>query len=330
MQASLRKKPWATYARTALALWILHSCQSFATHHRSIDHERPTTLLRLLAIDPDIPIIFENDHCLAIHKPAGIAHHSTMHESGILATIRQAQEEGSFPYLGRIYGVHRLDRVTSGILLLAKDAEAASELTVAFRKNLVVKYYTGLSRHKATQKKKKQGWVQGSMVRGRRKSWYLTRTTSKKEDSVNFAKTRFYTAGLGGLSETARENNKKNLPKTLILLRPHTGRTHQLRVAAKSVGLPLAGDPIYRDGYDDDCNRTYLHATGLHIPAHAMTNLPEISIWCSPPFEHWWDERGRKQFHESLHRLLEKDGACTELLTLFSKIDIPKPARDDK
>ncbi len=85
---------------------------------------------------PIIPIIYESKEILAINKPSGIPHHSTTDELGIVALIRQ-QYDQKHPTT-RLYSVHRLDRVTSGILLLAKTPEAARELTRLFREKKIV------------------------------------------------------------------------------------------------------------------------------------------------------------------------------------------------
>ncbi len=109
-------------------------------------------------------------------------------------------------------------------------------------------------------------------------------------------------------------------PRTLLLLRPYTGKTHQLRVAAKSVGLPLAGDPIYKDRYDSSAtlNRTFLHATALEICASkddASSCFPEnISLWCPPPFAHFW--QNQEEFNEVLQRLMDKHCDSAELRAL--------------
>jgi tRNA pseudouridine32 synthase/23S rRNA pseudouridine746 synthase len=249
---------------------------------------------------PDIPILYETDRLLAIDKPAGIPHHDTADEGqGILSVIRQKQEKGVFPYNGRLYGVHRLDRVTTGILLLAKDAKAARELTTAFKEGRVTKLYTGLSRHKPF--KKKQGWVTGGMVKGRRKSWYLSR-----ESRENFARTRFSTAGLGHLQEHCWLT--EGPIKTLLLFRPCTGRTHQLRVAAKSVGLPLAGDPIYSDGFAERLPQTCLHATGLHVTMED----DDITIWSTPPFDQLW--KNTTGFHDTFRAAVRRHVDCPPLL----------------
>ena len=94
------------------------------------------------------------------------------------------------------------------------------------------------------------------------------------------------------------------IPKTAILFQPHTGKTHQLRVAAKSVGLPILGDSRYGggqvctcrslgndDGEEDDntahdakllLDRTYLHAAAIHFELYGE----EVCIYSPPPFGH--------------------------------------------
>jgi tRNA pseudouridine32 synthase / 23S rRNA pseudouridine746 synthase len=275
-----------------------------------------------MATGPSVPseafqestkILYESDRILVIDKPHGISHHSSHPIAeddgvdggktipGILALLREQQAIGRLNYRGRLYGVHRLDQVTSGILVLAKDQEMTRDLTRAFRNGNVIKYYTGISMAKA---KKKQGWVKGCMVRGRRKSWYLTR---ERDDGSNYAVTRYFTSGLGAVNQFDATNPEVESPKdagaspkTLILFRPHTGRTHQLRVAAKSVGMPLAGDPLYSDNLQHSLDRTYLHATALRIPE---INLAVVSL---PPFGQLWSPRGSDAFVQTLRNLMEK------------------------
>ena len=106
----------------------------------------------------NIQILYESENIIAINKPPHIAHHDSQDEIGIISHIRQLQNLNQFPYKSRIYGVHRLDKVTSGILLLAKNKETANALVNCFReKKDVTKLYIALSDKKP--RKKKQGWV---------------------------------------------------------------------------------------------------------------------------------------------------------------------------
>jgi tRNA pseudouridine32 synthase/23S rRNA pseudouridine746 synthase len=237
---------------------------------------------------PKIPILYESDRILIIDKPPGISHHNDGDEtSGIVTFIRQQQRQ-------RLWGVHRLDRVTSGILIFAKDATMASLLSNAFAEGKIKKIYVGISAK--LKPKKKQGWVQGGMSRSRDKSWKLNRGSQK--DSKKFAKTRFFTVKLSSEGDNTESANKY----TCILFRPYTGRTHQLRVAAKAMGIALLGDPIYKDGQASEEStspptRTYLHATGIAIPS--LDGEDEINLWHPPPFDSLLES-------DSLHAVLEK------------------------
>ena len=237
-----------------------------------------------------IEILYESKNVIAINKPPHIQHHNDDDDGGIMTIIREMQkldsdDECSFPYKGRIYGVHRLDRVTSGILIFAKNEDSAKLLTQAFRDKAALKYYVALSGKKP--RKKKQGWVKGDMSKGRRGSWRLDKT--QKDPAI----TRFYTAGLGNVLEQINqcpsnhnnlgEHENKTVPKTVIIFQPHTGRTHQLRVAAKSIGIPILGDPNYSDGESTSkyaTSRTFLHAIAFHL----QLNKEQISIICAPKF----------------------------------------------
>mmetsp|Transcript_15125 Transcript_15125/g.42058 ORF Transcript_15125/g.42058 Transcript_15125/m.42058 type:complete len:238 (+) Transcript_15125:404-1117(+) len=157
------------------------------------------------------------------------------------------------------------------------------------------------------QKKKKQGLVQGGMGRSRNKSWKLIRAPKAGTKSQDmFAKTRFFTTGLNSINimRDGGTNDTSNIDptataKTVVMFRPYTGRTHQLRVAAKAMGIPLLGDPIYKDGsagngIDSDDpwfpgTRTMLHASGIHIPK--FLDHEEINIWCPPTFFHDDEEK---------------------------------------
>ena len=111
-------------------------------------------------------------------------------------------------------------------MLVAKSAEASRSLSSAFRERRVTKYYVAISEKKP---KKKMGRVRGDMVRSRRGQWMLTRQLS------NPASTYF-------LSEPL---DARPAPRHAFLIKPLTGRTHQIRVALKSLGSPVLGDPRY-------------------------------------------------------------------------------------
>lgn len=248
---------------------------------------------------PDIPILYESDRILIVEKPSGISHHNEEPDvPGIVTVVRHQQQK-------RLWGVHRLDKVTSGILVFAKDADMASHFMTAFADSKIQKIYVGVSAK--LKPKKKQGWVKGGMSRSRDKSWKLNRDPKDKE---NFAKTRFFTAKLFTNESDEVPDDPTTRKYTCILFRPFTGRTHQLRVAAKSMGIALLGDPIYKDGKDDIVSeRTYLHASGISIPT--LDSEPEINLWNPPPFE---SLAGKSELDNVLSTLMHKHCDLTNLL----------------
>ena len=125
---------------------------------------------------------------------------------------------------------------------------------------------------------------------------------------------RFYTKGLGHWQNELIDPEELSI-RTLLLFRPFTGRTHQLRVAAKIIGLPLSGNPIYSNkNLIHDHSRTMLHSTILHIPEH--DGMPEIMVYSPPPFSVCWNEKGREIFEKEFLTLFERSCECHKILKL--------------
>ncbi len=111
-----------------------------------------------------LKLVFDHADFLVLDKPSGISFHSEF-EPGVVA-LAEAQ------FGLKLYAVHRLDKGTSGLLLLAKSSEAAAKLAELFQNQQIQKFYLALTDQKP---KKKQGWVKGDMVQARRSAWKLTR-----------------------------------------------------------------------------------------------------------------------------------------------------------
>lgn len=178
-------------------------------------------------------IVFEHKDFVVINKPGGVSVHSES-EGKVCLTASLAQQLG----VERVWLVHRLDKATSGLLLFALSRDSAAVLSAQFAEKTMRKTYLALGTHKPA---KKQGWVKGGMARSRRGTWKLTR------DEDNFAVTRFSSQSL-----------KPGL--RLFVLQPFTGKTHQLRVAMKSIGSPILGDTLYGG---DEAEHLFLHAWRL-------------------------------------------------------------------
>lgn len=178
-------------------------------------------------------ILYTHRDFLVINKHPNVSVHKDDGDTMLLQEV--SKESGD----QQLYLIHRLDKMTSGILLLGRNNKAARELSEQFAKRQVAKFYLAIGSKKP---KKKQGLVSGDMQRSRRSAWKLINS------HVNPAVTQFFSL--------ASEPGER-----LFLCKPHTGKTHQIRVALKSVGSAIVGDPIYNPSNVAD--RGYLHAFGL-------------------------------------------------------------------
>ncbi|SIO95112.1 TIGR01621 family pseudouridine synthase [Vibrio spartinae] len=181
-------------------------------------------------------ILFVHADFVLIHKYPGVSVHKDDGDTMLVHEV--SRQLGGGP----LYLVHRLDKMTSGLLLLARSADAARALSACFAERMVEKYYLAIG---AKKPKKKQGIICGDMVRSRRSGWMLTTA------QTNPAITQFFS--------TAGEQGER-----LFICRPLTGKTHQIRVALKSIGSAIVGDPIYHNSHSAD--RGYLHAYALAFP----------------------------------------------------------------
>ena len=244
----------------------------------------------------DPVVIYEDDDVLAVHKPAGMSFHNDdleHHRPGVLSTLRALQARGALPgsdYAGPLHSVHRLDKVTSGALLFAKTPDAAAALAAEFRARRVHKYYVALS---AKRPSKKMGTVAGDMARTRRGAWKLLRPkhsspaqaspqsgsdsgSGTRTNTPPAAVTRFVGRGVPGVD---------GRPLRMLVMRPLTGKTHQLRVACKSLGAPILGDASYAGAAASAEDRTYLHAAAIRFAMPARDGSGRrrvVEVVCAP------------------------------------------------
>lgn len=180
-------------------------------------------------------ILFTHPDFIVINKHPNVSVHKDDGDTMLLEEV--AKQTGD----NKLYLIHRLDKMTSGILLLGRSSSAASELSRQFAERSVEKFYLAIGCNKP---KKKQGLISGDMQRSRRSAWKLVNS------NTNPAVTQFFSlAAMPG--------------ERLFLCKPHTGKTHQIRVALKSLGSAIAGDPIYNASHHAD--RGYLHAFALRF-----------------------------------------------------------------
>ncbi len=185
-------------------------------------------------------IITQTDDFVVVAKSAGINFHDEeLQGSGLFSQVKKQMIKQADTT--ELYPIHRLDKMTSGLILFAKNIKSAQVFGKLFEEHHVEKYYLAISDKKPT---KKQGLIKGDMAKSRRGMFKLLRTMN------NPAITQFFSYPVA---------NKQRL----YLLRPHSGKTHQLRVALSSIGAPILGDPLYNSNSVAD--RGYLHAYALRF-----------------------------------------------------------------
>lgn len=188
----------------------------------------------------EFPVLFEDEHLLAIDKPAGVAVHGGSGVSfGVIEQLRRARPEAKFLEL-----VHRLDRETSGVLLIARRRSALKALQEQFRARQTGKTYLALVLGE---------WPQSLKVIDQPLHKYLQADGERRVRTVA-------QGDPDGMRSITLVKVRQRWPDcTLLEVTIKTGRTHQIRVHLASAGHPIAGDDKYGDFA---CNRR-LHKRGL-------------------------------------------------------------------
>ena len=214
-----------------------------------IDVDLPDEV-RLLPEALDIPVVWEDEHLVVVDKPAGIAVHpaggaTTGTLVNGLLTLGAAGGDDDRPGI-----VHRLDKDTSGLILVARSDRAHDRLQELIRERAVERRYLALV--KGTPKSR-TGRIDAPIGRDRHdKARHSIDTDTPREAVTWFS-----------LEETIGG-------RALLELRLETGRTHQIRVHLEAVGLPISGDPTYGVGGDLGLERQFLHAHKLSF-CHPFT-----------------------------------------------------------
>ncbi len=214
-------------------------------------------------------LLFENEAVLVFNKPAGLAvHGGSGVRIGLIEALRQVR-----PELPDLELVHRLDKDTSGCILLAKSRQALNFLQDQLREQSMGKFY--------------QAWVLGNWPENLSE---INAPIDRASSPSGERRMRIADFKEGKASLTRFKIIKKHQGLTLIEAEPVTGRTHQIRVHSTSAGFPLIGDPKYGQDLINEhfrragIPRMFLHARRLefldpHTQQRLSIEAPLDDVW---------------------------------------------------
>ena len=217
--------------------------------------------------DIPISILYEDDDLMVVDKPWGLTvHPAPGHPSHTLVNALLALR----PNLSGIGGVqrpgivHRLDKDTSGLMLVAKNDAAHNSLATQLQKRLIHKRYLTLV---WGSPKPASGVIEGAIARDPRNRKRMAIVPDGRKSTTNYA--------------TLEEFNEVSL----VEARPVTGRTHQIRVHMTSLGHPLVGDALYSNRKTNLVERQFLHAETLEFQLPSTGKSMEVTAPLPPDLQ---------------------------------------------
>ena len=215
----------------------------------------------LVPADVGLTLVYEDEHLLVVDKPAGLVTHPSGPEqrASVVHGVVGLGAAGGDPERPGI--VHRLDRDTSGLLVVARSEEAYRRLGDAIRERRVERGYRALVRGAP---RSRTGRITAPIGRDRRDRTRRSLDTEAPREAVTWFE----------LVETLG-------PRSLLDVRLETGRTHQIRVHLEAIELPVCGDPVYGVPGDLGLERQFLHADRLRLE-HPFTGAA-LALECPLP-----------------------------------------------
>lgn len=218
-----------------------------------------------------INILYEDNHLLVIEKPVNIPVQEDASRDKDLLTILKDDIKVRYNKPGNVYLglVHRLDRPVGGVMVFAKTSKAASRLSDVIRKNELTRKYVAVVR--GVPKKEKAQLTH-----------YLYKDTKKNIVQAVGANDK---RGKKAILDYEVLSTKENL--SLVAVKLHTGRSHQIRVQLSEIGHPLFGDQKYGQAQNQKGQQIALWANMLEFPHPTTKEL--IRVECAPPNVYPWN-----------------------------------------
>jgi 23S rRNA pseudouridine1911/1915/1917 synthase len=194
----------------------------------------------------EIRIAWEDEHLLVVDKPAGVVVHPAPGHAGRTLVHGLLEQGAAGGEADRPGIVHRLDRDTSGLMVVARSEEAHRKLQALVQRRALERHYLALV---VGRPRSRRGRIEAPIGRDRRDPFRHSLDTDTPREAI----THFELVEL-----LARH--------ALLDVRLETGRTHQIRVHLEAIDLPVAGDPMYGRAGELGLERQFLHAARLAFP----------------------------------------------------------------
>ena len=228
-------------------------------------------------------ILFEDNHCIAVVKPAGLLTQGVPAGIPTLEAMVKAYLKEKYGKPGNVYlGVpHRVDRPVSGVVLFARNSKAAQRLAEQFRERQVTKLYWGIVEGKVEPSEGLwEDWLQ-KIPDEARAEVAEPNSEGAKQAALNY--------------RVVQPVTSSPEPTTLVEFRPITGRMHQIRVQAAARGHPLLGDSLYGSMRTFGPAAELLRDRVIALHARSLTFLHPLSyeaVTLTAPLPAMWQEMG--------------------------------------